>query len=68
MKKDEKGVFRAEVFVVPTLNQEEGTLELVSGIKMGDIEEVLQGKMLELEDMALTEYLVEQGWTPPPKV
>jgi len=66
--KDEEGVFRGEVFVRPTLNQDHGSLELVSGITMKSIEEAMHTKIVELEDEAVIEALIEQGWTPPPKV
>ena len=66
--KDEEGVFRGEVFVRPTLNQDHGSLELVSGITMNAIEEAMGKKIVELEDEAVHEALIELGWTPPPKV
>ena len=63
--KDEEGVFRGEVFVRPTFNQDHGSLELVSGVTMNGIEEALHTKIVELEEQVLTEYLIELGWTPP---
>ena len=66
--KDTEGVFRGEVFVRPTLNQDHGSLELVSGITMNSIEEAMHTKIVELEDEAVIEALIEQGWTPPPVV
>lgn len=65
---DEKGVFRGEVFVRPTLNQDHGTLELVSGVTMNGIEEAMSRKIVELEDKAVREALIGQGWTPPKEV
>ena len=66
--KDEEGVFRGEVFVRPTLNQDHGSLELVSGITMDSIEEAMSTKIVELEDAAVIAALVDLGWTPPDKV
>jgi len=63
--KDEEGVFRGEVFVRPTLNQDHGSLELVSGITMNGIEEAMNKKTVELEDEAVIEALIEMGWIPP---
>jgi len=65
LPKDEEGVFRGEVFVRPTLNQDHGSLELVSGITMNSIEEAMGKKIVELEDEAVREALVGLGWTPP---
>lgn len=66
--KDEEGVFRGEVFVRPKLSQDHGSLELVSGITMKSIEEAMHTKIVELEDEAVIEALVELGWTPPPEM
>ena len=66
--KDTEGVFRGEVFVRPTLNQDHGSLELVSGITMNSIEEAMHTKIVELEDEAVIEALIELGWTPPPVI
>ena len=62
---EETGVFRGEVYVRPTLNQDHGSLELVSGVTMNGIEEALSSKIVELEDKAVRAALIEQGWTPP---
>ena len=62
---EETGVFRGEVYVRPTLNQDHGSLELVSGVTMKGIEEALSSKIVELEDKAVRAALIEQGWTPP---
>ena len=62
---EETGVFRGEVFVRPTLNQDPGSLELVSGVTMNGIEEALSSKIVELEDKAVRQALIDQGWTPP---
>ena len=66
--KDTEGVFRGEGFVRPTLNQDHGSLELVSGITMNAIEEAMSKKTVELEDEAVREALIELGWTPPPVI
>ena len=66
--KDEEGVFRGEVFVRPTLNQDHGSLELVSGVTMNSIEEAMGKKVVELEDEAVTAALIAMGWTPPLEV
>jgi len=63
--KDEEGVFRGEVFVRPTLNQDHGSLELVSGVTMNGIEEALHTKIVDLEDEAVVDALLEMGWIPP---
>lgn len=62
---EETGVFRGEVYVRPTLNQDHGSLELVSGVTMNGIEEALSSKIVELEDKAVRAALIDQGWTPP---
>ena len=62
---DDEGVFKGEVFVRPTLNQDHGSLELVSGITMNAIEEAMGKKIVELEDAAVRAALIELGWTPP---
>lgn len=62
---EETGVFRGEVYVRPTLNQDHGSLELVSGVTMNGIEEALSSKIVELEDKAVRQALIDQGWTPP---
>ena len=66
--KDTEGVFRGEVFVRPTLNQDHGSLELVSGVTMNGIEEALHTKIVDLEDEAVVDALLEMGWTPPPVI
>lgn len=62
---DDEGVFKGEVFVRPTFNQDHGSLELVSGITMNAIEEAMGKKIVELEDEAVREALIGLGWTPP---
>jgi hypothetical protein len=61
-------MFKAEVLVSAKLEVDPLTLELVSGVKVGDISEVLSQKTVELENEAVREALIGQGWTPPPKV
>ena len=68
MSEEEEGVFKGTVYVRPTLNQDHGTLELVSGVTMNGIEEAMSSKIVELEDKAVREALIGQGWTPPPDV
>ena len=65
MTEDTK-TFTAEVFVNATMNVDPATLELVSGVKVGDISDVLSRKTVELEEQALVEALIGMGWTPPP--
>ena len=60
-------IFKAEVFVKSKMNVESGSLELVSGVTLGDISSELSRKMVELEEQAIVETLIESGWTPPPK-
>ena len=59
-------MFRAEVLVSAKMNVDPATLELVSGVKVGDISDVLSQKIVELEEEAITEALIGMGWTPPP--
>jgi len=59
-------MFKAEVLVSAKLNVDPTTLELVSGVKVGDISDVLSQKIIELEEEALVEALIGMGWTPPP--
>ena len=60
-------IFKAEVFVKSKMNVESGSLELVSGVTLDDISSELSRKMVELEEQAVVEALIESGWTPPPK-
>ena len=62
---EETGVFRGEVFVRPSFNLDHGSLELVSGVTMKGIEEAMSNKIVELEDKAVRQALIDQGWTPP---
>jgi hypothetical protein len=58
--------FTASVFVNAKMNVDPATLELVSGVTVGDISDELSRKTVELEEQALVEALIGMGWTPPP--
>ena len=62
----ETKAFTAEVFVNAKMNVDPATLELVSGVTVGDISDELSRKIVELEEQALVEVLISMGWTPPP--
>lgn len=47
------------------LNVDSRSLELVSTISAGDIEEEISRRILELEEEVIVESLIEMGWTPP---
>jgi hypothetical protein len=66
MSEDTKA-FTASVFVNAKMNVDPASLELVSGVTVGDISDELSRKTLELEEQALVEALIGMGWTPPPK-
>ena len=65
MSEDTK-TFTAEVFVNAKMNIDPASLEMVSGVTVGDISDELSTKIVELEEQALVEALIGIGWTPPP--
>tara|TARA_R110002124_G_scaffold31331_1_gene106257 strand:+ start:426 stop:635 length:210 start_codon:yes stop_codon:yes gene_type:complete len=65
-KDEDTKTFKAEVFVKAKMNVDPATLELVSGVTVGDISDQLSTKIVELEEQALVEVLIGMGWTPPP--
>jgi len=65
MSEDTK-IFKAEVFVKAKMNIDPVTLEMVSGVTVGDISDELSSTIIALEEEALVEALIGMGWTPPP--
>tara|TARA_R110000868_G_scaffold61189_11_gene186076 strand:- start:5217 stop:5423 length:207 start_codon:yes stop_codon:yes gene_type:complete len=59
-------IFKAEVFVKAKMNIDPVTLEMVSGVTVGDISDELSSTIVTLEEEALVEALIGMGWTPPP--
>ena len=57
----------AEVFLNAKLNIDHATLNLVSGVIVGDLASELTRKVINLEEQAISEALIKMGWTPPPK-
>jgi hypothetical protein len=64
-KDEDTKTFKATVYLEAKMNIDPATLEMVSGVTVGDISDQLSHKIVELEEAALTEALISMGWTPP---